>query len=157
MGFLKRHLEGCDGTKLAENEDDEEGEDFIVGKSGQNERKTLKDIDDDDNDDHDDDDVDSKFNKLMSDGGVIPIEEFKNQVHLKNSNLKQCSICLRSYPKGKIDEHVYRCTKKNIRMNKKAEQDAAGGMSVVSEGATVPGPVQHLKAMTPTCSMIPLQ
>lgn len=157
MGFLKRHLEGCDGTKLAENEDDEEGEDFIVGKSGQNERKALKDIDDDDNDDHDDDDVDSKFNKLMSDGGVIPIEEFKNQVHLKNSNLKQCSICLRSYPKGKIDEHVYRCTKKNIRMNKKAEQDAAGGMSVVSEGATVPGPVQHLKAMTPTCSMIPLQ
>ena len=155
MGFLKRHLEGCDGTKLAEDEDDEEGEDFIVGKSGTTDWKTLKDIDDHDDDDNDD--VESKFNKLMADGGVIPIEEFKNQVHLKNSNLQQCSICLRSYPKGKIDEHVYRCTKKNIRMNKKAEQDAAGGTSVVSEGATVPGPVQHLKAMTPTCCAIPLQ
>jgi WD40 repeat protein/tetratricopeptide (TPR) repeat protein len=152
LGFLKRHLEGCDGTRSADIEDDEEGEDFVIGKSGQSDHKTLEDENEDDNDD----DVESKFNKVMADGGVIPIEEFKNQVHLKNSNLQQCSICLRSYPKGKIDEHVYRCTKKNIRMNKKAEQDAAGGTSV-SEGATVPGPVHHLKAMTPTCSAIPLQ
>lgn len=125
-GFLRRHLEECGGVRVIEDDDDDTASDS----------------------DADEDEKDRKGQGLSK-----TLADLKVDLATKRSGLSQCPVCLRKYPRSRIDKHVDSCQKKQTLANAKMTRDVG---VISSEHATVPNAPIKPRHMATTASAIPL-